>query len=75
MKIETKFDIGQEVYVLESKKEGGYKTTKVYVKSININAEKKGVKILYFVGNGNGYWENGLFKTRQEAIARIKQIY
>lgn len=74
MKIETKFDIGQEVYVLKSKKEGGYKITKVYVKSISINAEKKGVKILYFVDNGNGYWENGLFKTRQEAEQKLKEM-
>lgn len=75
MKIETKFDIGQEVYIIESKKESGYKTTKVYVKSMHINTDKTGVKILYYVGNGNSYWECGLFKTRAEAQARIKMIY
>lgn len=75
MVVETKFDIGQEVYVLESKKDFGYKTTKVFVKSISINVEKQGSKFLYFVSNGKGYNESGLFKTRQQAQERIKNIF
>ena len=71
MKIETKFDIGQEVYYIDSWLEGGEIFTEIrpmIVREIKIEKNKISYNSdLYY------YPEDKLFATREEAEQKLKE--
>lgn len=73
MKIETKFDIGQEVYYIEEY----YNESDDYIKEIRIGIIDKisitEYRTLFWV-DGDSYYEFELFATREEAEARLEEL-
>lgn len=66
MKIETKFDIGQEVYVIENRH-----IFKDIVEEIEITED--GI-LFYFEEGIYGLEENEIYATRQEAEQKLKEM-
>lgn len=80
MKIETKFDIGQEVYCVS--KDDTWHIDKGTIRSVSIDKNTNTISIWFYV-----YYESGLtfwhiledygkevFATKEEAEAKLKEI-
>lgn len=72
MKIETKFDIGQEVYYIVNYFDLGNISGEVKIGFID-NIVYQGNKIFYQVKNIY-YAENYIFATREEAEKKLKEM-
>lgn len=70
MKIETKFDIGQEVYYISY----GKIIYKIKIFSIEIYETKSLHIVKYGNVNGELYDESSLSATREEAEAKLKEM-
>ena len=70
MKIETKFDIGQEVYYIFNDKI----IYKIKIFSIEIYETNSLHIVKYGNVNGELYNEGSLFTTREEAEAKLKEV-
>lgn len=76
MKIETKFDIGQEVYYIDDCdfEIGDYECEKQVSQSYVYQILVWENKILYYVEDGKYCDENELFTTKEEAEAKLKEM-
>lgn len=76
MKIETKFDIGQEVYYIDDCdfELGDYECEKQVLQSYIYQLLVWKNKILYYVEDGKYCDESELFTTREEAEAKLKDM-
>ena len=73
MKIETKFDIGQKVWISAF----GYRVAEVTIKRIEIFANYAGEdSVIYYLGDFDIQYahEFELSNTREEAEAKLKEI-
>lgn len=74
LKIETKFNIGQTVYVLDTNCHCIYFNKNI--DNIRINIDKDYFKIAYKVDGLKEYYEElYIFKTIEELGQRLKQLY
>ena len=73
MKIETKFDIGQEVYVIDYYDNFYHKTIKEIVPCKNISIEINKGGISYITDEGL-YSARKTFATQEEAEAKLKEL-
>lgn len=81
MKIETKFNLGQEVYVITPYSNDWGGTTKVInivekaeIESIEIGVSKDATKVIYWLRDRGKEGEEFIFATKTEAEARLKEV-
>lgn len=67
MQIETKFDVGQNVYTIING------VAQVKIKKIKIDIEKE-INIAYILDVGLWFYEKDLFATKEEAEEKIKKL-
>jgi hypothetical protein len=69
MKVETKYEIGEELYAIRNGK-----PKKRRVNRIEIKAYKNGILIFYsFDGELNDYNEEDVYRTKEELLNYLKQ--
>ena len=81
MKIETKFNLGQEVYVITPYKNDWGGTTKVInivekveIESIEIGVNRDATMVIYWLQNRGKEGEDFIFATKTEAELRLKEV-
>mgnify|MGYP003297995677 CR=1 FL=1 len=81
MKIETKFNIGQEVYIIMPYTNDWGGTTKIInivekfeIEGIEIKTSKGTTQVMYWLRNRGKENEEFMFATKEEAEAKLKEV-
>ena len=81
MKIETKFNLGQEVYVIMPYRNDWGGTTKIInivqkfeIEGIEIKTDKDATQVMYWLRDRGKENEEFMFATKEEAEAKLKEL-